>query len=173
MEKNDNWRFIIKSEFNQNYFKKLLIFLKNEYKNHICFPNKNNIFSSFHYCSFNKLKIVIIGQDPYYRDHQADGLSFSVPDGILFPPTLKNIFIEVSNCFPGKKSLPKSGSLIRWAKQGVLLLNSILTVREGIPRSHKDKGWEIFTDKIIQIISNKKKMLFFCCGVLLQRKKHF
>ncbi len=144
-----------------------------EYENFICFPKKENIFSSLKYCSFQKLKVVLLGQDPYYRDHQADGLCFSVKNGTPFPPSLKNIFIEINNCFNKSLLHRKSGCLIPWAKQGVLLLNSILTVRKGIPGSHKNIGWEYFTDKIIKTISNKKKILFFSYGEIMQRKKCF
>ncbi|WP_185859782.1 uracil-DNA glycosylase [Blattabacterium cuenoti] len=167
---NDDWFFFIKEEWDKPYFQKLLKFLRIEYKNYVCFPEKKNIFSSFNYCSFFKLKVVILGQDPYYKDNQADGLSFSVPNGVAFPPSLKNIFIEVNNCFQ-QKSFPISGSLIFWATQGVLLLNSILTVRKGLPGSHRNKGWEIFTDKIIRIISDKKKHIVFLLWGELAKKK--
>nr|WP_317046300.1 uracil-DNA glycosylase [Blattabacterium sp. (Cryptocercus kyebangensis)] len=167
---NCNWKYFIKKEWNKPYFQSLLNFIKVEYRDHICFPDKKNIFSSFNYCPFQEVKVVILGQDPYYKKNQADGLSFSVPKGISFPPSLKNIFIEVNSCFE-RKFFPSSGSLIVWAKQGVLLLNSILTVRMGIPGSHKNRGWEIFTDQIIRIISNKKKILFFYYGENMQKKK--
>ncbi|WP_185851475.1 uracil-DNA glycosylase [Blattabacterium cuenoti] len=158
---NSDWIFHLRNEWGKPYFQKLKNFLNREYKKYICFPEKKNIFSSLNHCPFQKVKVVILGQDPYYKKNQADGLSFSVPNGISFPPSLRNIFIEVNNSFNRKELLPSNGSLIGWAKQGVLLLNSILTVREGFPGSHKDKGWEIFTEKIIQIISNKKKNIVF------------
>ncbi|WP_185877794.1 uracil-DNA glycosylase [Blattabacterium cuenoti] len=162
MDKNDkfNWKIFIKKECEEYYFKKLLKFLRFEYINYNCYPKQENIFSFMKYCPFHTIKVVLLGQDPYYKKGQADGLCFSVPNGISFPPSLKNIFIEINNCFNYKK-YPNNGSLIRWAKQGVLLLNSILTVRNGIPKSHKNRGWEIFTNKIIHIISLKKKHIVF------------
>nr|WP_317168078.1 uracil-DNA glycosylase [Blattabacterium cuenoti] len=172
---NSDWFFYLKNEGKKPYFKKLINFVSMEYKNHTCFPEKKNIFSSLNYCPFQKVKVVILGQDPYYKKNQADGFSFSVPSGVSFPPSLKNIFIEVNNsCFKNKKkkSFTNSGSLIVWAEQGVLLLNSILTVREGNPGSHKNQGWEIFTDQIIRIISKKKKMLFFYYGEIMLKKKN-
>ncbi|WP_185858421.1 uracil-DNA glycosylase [Blattabacterium cuenoti] len=169
-KENYNWNLFLKKEYEKPYLKKLLKSINIEYNNFTCFPKKQNILSSLKYCSFQKLKVVILGQDPYYKDHQADGLCFSVPFGVPFPPSLKNIFIEVNNCFKNN-SFHSSGSLIPWAKQGVLLLNSILTVRKGNPGSHKKIGWEFFTDQIIQSISNKKKNIVFLLWGKYAKKK--
>ncbi|WP_185849119.1 uracil-DNA glycosylase [Blattabacterium cuenoti] len=170
---NFHWKMFLKNEYHKSYFIKLLNILRIEYNHFVCFPKQENIFSCFKYCSFKKLKVVIIGQDPYYKENQADGLCFSVSDGLPFPPSLKNIFTEVNNCLNNdKKNLyPTSGSLIHWAKQGVLLLNSILTVRKDYPLSHKNIGWEFFTDQIIRTISNRKKnIVFLLWGKYAQRK---
>ncbi|WP_185873206.1 uracil-DNA glycosylase [Blattabacterium cuenoti] len=174
MENNDyfNWNFFLKKESKKYYFNNLLSFINLEYKNYNCYPKKNDIFNSIKYCPFNTIKVVILGQDPYPNKGQADGLCFSVPNGISFPPSLRNIFIEVKNCFNYKK-FPTNGSLIRWAKQGVLLLNSILTVRNGMPGSHKNRGWEIFTNKMIHIISLKKThIVFLLWGKYAHEKEH-
>ncbi|WP_185857850.1 uracil-DNA glycosylase [Blattabacterium cuenoti] len=168
---NFDWNFLLKDEYHKPYFIKLLKTLKIEYHHFICFPKQENIFSCLKYCSFQKLKVVILGQDPYYKDHQADGLCFSVSDGIPFPPSLKNIFIEVNHSLNLEKKFPYSGSLIHWAKQGVLLLNSILTVRKGVPMSHKNIGWEFFTDQIIRTVSNRKQnIVFLLWGKYAQKK---
>ncbi|WP_185859191.1 uracil-DNA glycosylase [Blattabacterium cuenoti] len=166
-----DWSFFLKKERNKPYFKKLMKYLQIEYNNFICFPKKENIFSSLKYCHFQELKVVILGQDPYYKENQADGLCFSVPNGVPFPPSLRNIFIEIKNCF--NNSFPSSGSLIHWAKQGVLLLNSILTVRKGCPVSHKNMGWEFFTDQIIKTVSNEKKNIVFLLWGKYAQKKIF
>ncbi|WP_185861163.1 uracil-DNA glycosylase [Blattabacterium cuenoti] len=161
LKKKLNWNYFLQEEYNKPYFIKLLKIIRIEYNRFICFPKIGDIFSCMKHCSFQKLKVVIIGQDPYHKENQADGLCFSVPDGIPFPPSLRNIFTEVNNCFNQQNLYPNSGSLIHWAKQGVLLLNSILTVRKGSPLSHKNIGWEFFTDQIIKIISNRKKNVVF------------
>ncbi|WP_185868417.1 uracil-DNA glycosylase [Blattabacterium cuenoti] len=169
---NMNWNNFLKKEYKESYFIRLINFLNKEYSNYYCFPKKNEILSALKYCPIKILKVVILGQDPYYKKNQADGLCFSVPVGTTIPPSLKNIFIEVHHCFPEKK-IPQNGSLIRWAKQGVLLLNSILTVREGTAGSHKKKGWEIFTDHIIQYLSKKKKnIVFLLWGIEAKKKYH-
>ncbi|WP_185855419.1 uracil-DNA glycosylase [Blattabacterium cuenoti] len=155
-----NWNIFLQQESKKDYFKELKEILTLEYDKFVCYPDKSKILSFFQYCPFSNLKVVIIGQDPYYKENQADGLCFSVPIGIPFPPSLRNIFLEVKNCF-NRKFFPYSGSLIRWAIQGVLLLNSILTVRKDSPGSHKNIGWRIFTDSIIHVISNKKKNIVF------------
>ncbi|WP_185871541.1 uracil-DNA glycosylase [Blattabacterium cuenoti] len=167
-----NWNSFLKEEYNKPYFIKLLKILRIEYNRFVCFPKKKDILSCLKYCSFRELKVVIIGQDPYHKENQADGLCFSVPDGIPFPPSLRNIFIEVNNCSNSNKNFyPNSGSLVFWAKQGVLLLNSILTVRKDYPMSHKNIGWEFFTDKIIRVISNfKKNIVFLLWGKYAQKK---
>ncbi|BBA17400.1 uracil-DNA glycosylase [Blattabacterium cuenoti] len=170
---NFNWNSLLNKEFHKSYFTKLLNILRIEYNHFICFPKQENIFSCLKYCSFQKLKVVIIGQDPYHGDNQADGLCFSVPNGVPFPASLRNIFIEVNNClnFSKKNFYPTSGSLIHWAKQGVLLLNSVLTVRKNSPLSHKNIGWELFTDQIIRSISDQKKnIVFLLWGKYAQKK---
>ncbi|WP_238784847.1 uracil-DNA glycosylase [Blattabacterium cuenoti] len=169
---NFDWGTLLKDEFHKPYFIKLLKILRIEYNCFICFPKRKNIFFCLKYCPFQRLQVVILGQDPYHKENQADGLCFSVPDGVPIPASLKNIFTEVNNCWNLKRNCyPISGSLIHWAKQGVLLLNSILTVRKGFPLSHKNIGWELFTDQIIQIISNQKKnIVFLLWGKYAQRK---
>ena len=133
--------------------------MKYEYENNFCFPEQKNIFEAFNTCSFKNLKVIIIGQDPYHGKGQANGLCFSVMDHIPHPPSLKNIFKELESDLG--KPLPISGDLSSWASQGVLLLNSTLTVREGEPGSHQNKGWEQFTDAVITTVSQKKEQLVF------------
>lgn len=167
---NDSWKSHLATEFNQPYFLSLAEFVKTEYKTHQCFPPGKEIFAAFDYCSFNDLKVVIIGQDPYHGVGQANGLCFSVHDGISHPPSLINIFKEL------EKDLgipyPKSGDLSKWAKQGVLLLNATLTVRNSQAGSHQNKGWEQFTDTVISIISKEKeKVVFLLWGNYAKQKK--
>ena len=153
------WHKELDHIFNKDFFLKLSEKVKQEYRTQIIYPKGNNIFSSFELCPFDKVKVVIIGQDPYHGKGQAHGYCFSVPEGIKIPPSLVNIFREIENDL-GVQS-PTNGNLTRWSKQGVLLLNSTLTVRENLPGSHQNKGWEKFTDKIIEIISSKKKNIVF------------
>ncbi len=141
------------------YFKDLLAFVESEYIHQKCYPPKNQIFSAFNYCHFEDVKIVIIGQDPYHGVNQANGLCFSVNNGISHPPSLKNIFKEIESDLGIKH--PESGHLKRWAKQGVLLLNATLTVRAHEAGSHQKKGWENFTDAVIKTISNEKSNVVF------------
>jgi len=155
----ESWKKILQPEFNKETFKVLARFVKSEYENHICYPEENHIFEAFNGCSLKNLKVVIIGQDPYHGKGQANGLCFSVKDNISHPPSLKNIFKELHADL--NKSIPISGDLTHWAKQGVLLLNSTLTVREGLPGSHQNKGWEQFTDAIISKVSQEKKQVVF------------
>ena len=155
----DSWKKIIENEFEKPYFKVLTNFVNSEYKNHECFPKKEAIFAAFNFCSLDTLKVVIIGQDPYHSENQANGLCFSVKDGVKHPPSLVNIFKEVAEDLD--KEYPQSGNLEKWAKQGVLLLNATLTVRAHEAGSHQKKGWEIFTDEIIKEISDKKENLIF------------
>ena len=158
-----SWKKILNSEFKKEYFNSLVSFLKDEYKNNIIYPPGKKIFSSFDYCPFNKVKVVIIGQDPYHGINQANGLCFSVNKEIKIPPSLFNIFKEIKNDVG--IDIPDHGDLEGWAIQGVLLLNSILTVRKNLPGSHSNKGWEIFTDKVISIISkNKNNIVFLLWG---------
>ena len=154
-----SWKKILKKEFKKEYFNSLVSFLKDEYKNKIIFPPGRKIFSSFDFCPFNNIKVVIIGQDPYHGINQANGLCFAVNKDIKIPPSLFNIFKEINNDI--KIDIPKHGNLERWAIQGVLLLNSVLTVRKNLPRSHSNKGWENFTDRVISVKSKKKKNIVF------------
>jgi uracil-DNA glycosylase len=155
----ESWKNILQSEFDKESFKSLSRFVKYEYENNFCFPEQKNIFEAFNTCSFKNLKVIIIGQDPYHGKGQANGLCFSVMDHIPHPPSLKNIFKELESDLG--KPLPISGDLSSWASQGVLLLNSTLTVREGEPGSHQNKGWEQFTDAVITTVSQKKEQLVF------------
>ncbi len=163
------WKEVLKDEFEKPYFEKLSDFLKNEYSNARCFPEGNEIFSAFNHCSFDDVKVVIIGQDPYHGVNQANGLCFSVHDCITHPPSLINIFKELTTDM--NKTYPKSGDLTIWADQGVLLLNATLTVRSGEAGSHQKQGWELFTDSVIQIISEKKeKIVFLLWGGFAKKK---
>lgn len=179
IEINSSWKEKLKEEFDKSYFVNLVEFVKSEYATHRCFPNDNLIFSAFDYCPFNDIKVVIIGQDPYHGFGQANGLCFSVNDGVTFPPSLINIFKEIEQDL--KLPIPISGNLERWARQGVLLLNATLTVRESEAGSHQKKGWEEFTDAVIKKISDEKKHVVFLLwggfakkkGAKIDRTKHF
>ncbi|PQV47833.1 uracil-DNA glycosylase [Jejuia pallidilutea] len=155
----DSWKPYLKEEFKKPYFKELVDFVKQEYSNYRCFPPGQEIFNAFNYCHFNDVKVVIIGQDPYHGPGQANGLCFSVKDGVTHPPSLINIFKEIENDLG--VSYPQSGDLSRWAKQGVLLLNATLTVRAHEAGSHQKKGWETFTDAVIKTINAKKNNVVF------------
>ena len=152
------WRKILKSEFSKEYFKNLNNFLIEEDKKYNLFPEKEKIFVAINKTEFDKVKIIILGQDPYHGINQANGIAFSVNDEIPSPPALKNIFKELSSDLNKDTNNVK---LNNWAKQGVLLLNSILTVRQDEPCSHQHKGWEIFTDKIVESLANKRQDLIF------------
>lgn len=154
-----SWKPYLEEEITKPYFLELMEFIALEYKNNICFPPKHEIFNAFNQCSFEATKVVIIGQDPYHGFGQANGLSFSVNNGIAHPPSLKNIFKEIESSLG--IPYPESGNLLRWANQGVLLLNSILTVKAHEAGSHQKKGWEIFTDAIIKAINNNKENVVF------------
>lgn len=165
----DSWKNILQTEFEKPYFKKLISFVDSQYDNHTCFPNKEAVFAAFTHCSFDDLKVVIIGQDPYHGKGQANGLCFSVQDGIKHPPSLKNIFKEVETDVGIPYAI--SGDLSRWAKQGVLLLNATLTVREGEAGSHQQQGWEEFTDVVIRKISEEKEnVVFLLWGKFAEKK---
>jgi uracil-DNA glycosylase len=164
-----SWKNILQEEFDQPYFKELIQFVKNEYKTTTCYPKGNEIFNAFNACSFNDLKVVVIGQDPYHGEGQANGLCFSVNNGITHPPSLKNIFKELQTDI--NKPIPKSGNLISWAAQGVLLLNATLTVRAHQAGSHQKKGWETFTDAVIKQISDKKENIVFLLWGGFAKKK--
>jgi len=165
----DSWKNILQPEFEKPYFENLTEFVKNEYSNYMCYPKGSDIFAAFDFCALDDLKVVILGQDPYHGVGQANGLCFSVHDGITHPPSLINIFkeIEIDLNIP----YPKSGDLSRWAKQGVLLLNATLTVRAGEAGSHQKQGWEQFTDAVIQKISEEKKDVVFLLWGGFAKKK--
>lgn len=154
-----SWKDHLQEEFDKPYFKNLVDFVKSEYKGHTCYPPGGQIFNAFNYCSFESTKVVILGQDPYHGKGQAHGLCFSVNDGIPHPPSLVNIFKEIESDID--IPYPKSGNLERWANQGVLLLNATLTVRAHEAGSHQNKGWELFTDSVIRLISERKENIVF------------
>ena len=154
-----SWKHILQDEFKKPYFEELTDFVSDEYQKNTCYPDAEAIFAAFDYCSFENLKVVIIGQDPYHGANQANGLCFSVHNGITHPPSLKNIFKELADDIA--LPFPESGDLSKWAKQGVLLLNATLTVRESEAGSHQKKGWETFTDAVIQKISSEKENVVF------------
>lgn len=163
------WGRKMKKEFEKDYFSILNQFLKQEYKEQTIFPEKKLIFNALNSIPFNKVKVVIIGQDPYHGKGQAHGLSFSVTEGIKTPPSLVNIFKEIESDL--KINNHGKGDLTKWAKQGVLLLNATLTVRENTPGSHQNKGWEQFTDQIISTISEERKdLVFLLWGKFAQKK---
>jgi uracil-DNA glycosylase len=154
-----SWTKILKPEFNADYYQNLLEFVKQERKKTTVYPKITDIFRAFKTTPFESIKVVIIGQDPYHGEGQAHGLSFSVEDGIKLPPSLKNIFKELHadvGC-----TIPENGNLYKWAEQGVLLLNSVLTVEKSKPGSHRNQGWETFTDNIIKKISEKRSNIVF------------
>ena len=155
----ESWENILQQEFDKPYFKDLTNFVKEEYLNNQCFPKEEEVFAAFDFCSFKDLKVVIIGQDPYHDENQANGLCFSVKEGMKHPPSLKNIFKELATDL--NQEIPESGNLEKWAKQGVLLLNATLTVRAHEAGSHQKKGWETFTDAVIEQISNEKENVVF------------
>jgi uracil-DNA glycosylase len=164
-----SWTPFLQSEFDKPYFSNLTTFVKSEYKQFTCYPPGKAIFNAFEYCHFEDVKVVIIGQDPYHGFGQANGLCFSVNDGIAHPPSLKNIFKEIENDL--SNPYPQSGNLERWAKQGVLLLNATLTVRAHQAGSHQNKGWEQFTDSVIKCISEyKKNVVFLLWGGFAKKK---
>lgn len=165
----ETWKKVLQSEFEKPYFISLVEFVRIAYKTSTCFPKGNQIFAAFDYCSFDDVKVVILGQDPYHGPNQANGLCFSVSDGIPHPPSLINIFKEIENDL--QIPYPKSGNLERWAKQGVLLLNATLTVEAGAAGSHQNKGWETFTDAVIHQISNRKRGVIFLLWGGFAKKK--
>jgi len=167
-----SWKSAFQSEFDKDYFVKLTDFVRNEYKTKLTFPPSALIFNAFDQCPFDKVKVVIIGQDPYHGDGQAHGLCFSVADGVAFPPSLLNIFKEIERDLGIAK--PTSGNLIRWAQQGVLLLNATLTVQAHAAGSHQGHGWETFTDAAIHKLATEKKgLVFMLWGSYAQKKGDF
>ena len=166
----NKWDEYLSDEYKKEYFKELLEFVKNEYKTKTIYPKQNEVFNAFRYTDYDDLKVVILGQDPYHGPNQAEGLSFSVSNEVLKPPSLKNIFKELESDLG--IPFPKANSLKPWAKQGVLLLNAVLTVEEHRPTSHKDKGWETFTDDVIKIINDKSEpVVFILWGAYARDKK--
>ena len=167
----NSWLKILENEMGKKYFQDLIYFIKNQYVDKICYPPSDLIFSAFNHCSLDNIKVVIIGQDPYHGPNQANGLCFSVNSKLKNPPSLINIFKEISenlNC-----EIRQNGNLLDWSKQGVLLLNSVLTVEKGFPGSHSGKGWEIFTDYILKLIStNKKNVVFMLWGGYAKKKEN-
>ena len=162
-----DWKEILQPEFDKPYFRELTDFIRQEYASRRIFPRAGNIFRAFDKCPFDKLKVVIIGQDPYHGEGQANGLCFSVADGIPFPPSLQNIFQEVSSDL--NRPVPASGNLDRWAEQGVLLLNAVLTVRAHEAASHAGRGWETFTDAVVRA-ERKQGIVYLLWGSYAQRK---
>ena len=168
----DSWKQRLQPEFNKPYFEKLVAFVKQEYARYTVYPPGHLLFYAFDTCPFDKVKVVIIGQDPYHEPGQYYGLCFSVLDGVPFPPSLVNIFKEIQNDL--WKPVPRSGRLERWANQGVLLINSILTVRAHQAGSHQGKGWEEFTDAVIKRINDEKEnVVFMLWGAYAQKKGAF
>lgn len=174
-----SWKSRLAAEFDRPYFSSLIDFVRKEYETGPVYPPGKEIFRAFDTCHFDDVKVVIIGQDPYHGPGQANGLCFSVRDGIRLPPSLQNIFKEIRNDLG--KPIPVSGDLERWARQGVLLLNATLTVRASTPGSHQNKGWEEFTDAVIRRISDEKENVVFLLwgayaqkkGEIIDRRKHF
>lgn len=156
---NNSWDEILKEEFAKDYFEQIRAFLRKEYKEHIVYPPKDQILAAFEYTAYEDVKVVIIGQDPYYNENQANGLCFSVNKGVDTPPSLLNIFKAIEYDLSIK--MDKDGDLTGWAKQGVLLLNTTLTVRAKSPQSHTNKGWERFTDEVIKILNDREKPIVF------------
>ena len=164
-----SWKSKLTDEFRKPYFETLTEFVKTEYQTQTIYPPGKEIFRAFDCCDFKDVKVVILGQDPYHGPGQANGLCFSVRDGVRMPPSLLNIFKEIQADLG--KPIPKSGDLERWAHQGVLLLNATLTVRSGTPGSHQNKGWEPFTDAVIKKISDEKdNVVFLLWGAYAQKK---
>ena len=175
----ESWKVRLRKEFEKPYFENLMAFVKDAYKTTVCYPPGGMIFNAFDKCSFEKTRVVILGQDPYHGSGQANGLSFSVNDGITFPPSLINIFKELNNDLG--VPFPKSGNLERWAEQGVLLINSTLTVQASSAGSHQNKGWEQFTDAVIRCINDEKEDVVFLLwgkyaqdkGKIIDTSRHF
>ena len=164
-----DWKALLQEEFDKPYFEELIRFVKEEYATHRIYPRGSNIFRAFDKCPFERLKVVIIGQDPYHGPNQAHGLCFSVANGVPHPPSLQNIFKEVAADIG--TPIPTSGNLDRWAEQGVLLLNAVLTVREHEAASHAGRGWERFTDAVVRAISEHKQgVVYMLWGSYAQKK---
>ncbi|TAE13951.1 MAG: uracil-DNA glycosylase [Bacteroidetes bacterium] len=165
----ESWKARLQPEFEKPYFTQLTDFVRKEYQEQSIYPPANLIFNAFDKCSFDDAKVVILGQDPYHGAGQANGLCFSVADGVRVPPSLLNIFKEIKDDVG--KSVPKTGNLERWASQGVMLLNATLTVRAGQAGSHQNKGWETFTDAVVRILAEEKEHLVFMLWGAYAKKK--
>ena len=168
----NTWDSLLTEEVNKEYFKELINYVNNEYKQKTNYPKKTEVFNAFKYTDYNNVKVVILGQDPYHGPNQAEGLSFSVSNEVLKPPSLKNIFKELESDIG--IPFPEHNSLKPWAKEGVLLLNAVLTVEEHKPASHANKGWETFTDEIIKILNKKEEpVVFILWGNYAREKKTY
>ena len=169
---NNDWEELLKEEFKKDYYSKLREFLKEEYSSSVIYPNKDYIFEALKHTSYKDTKVLILGQDPYHGENQAHGLAFSVQPHVQVPPSLLNIYKELNSdigCF-----IPNNGYLMPWADQGVLLLNTVLTVRAHEANSHKNKGWEIFTDQIIKLLNERTDpVIFVLWGANARKKKEF
>ena len=166
------WQAQLQAEFEKPYFETLTQFVRKEYQTATVYPNGSLIYNAFEQCPYDRVKVVLIGQDPYHEPGQAHGLCFSVQDGVKFPPSLMNIFKEIQNDL--NKPYPKSGDLTHWAQQGVLLLNATLTVRAHQAGSHQNRGWEQFTDAVIhRLAEHKEGLVFILWGSYAQRKGEF
>jgi uracil-DNA glycosylase len=167
---NNDWDLFLEKEFAKPYYQRLQETLKEEYETQVIYPDKSDIYNALHLTSFEDTKVVIIGQDPYHGPGQAHGLSFSVKPGVKAPPSLQNIYKELHSdigCY-----IPNNGYLVEWAMQGVMLLNAVLTVRAGVPNSHKALGWEMFTDKVIETLNEREKpVVFILWGAYAQQKQ--
>lgn len=168
----NNWDQLLEEELNKEYFKNLIAFVKKEYEEKTIYPKQSEIFKAFRYTSYEEVKVVILGQDPYHGENQAEGLSFSVKNGIRKPPSLVNIYKELYNDLG--IPIEEDGSLVKWASQGVLLLNAVLTVEKDKAASHQGKGWEIFTDEVIKLLNKKKTpVVFILWGNYARSKKKY
>ena len=166
------WDQYLEQEYKKEYFQKLMNFVKEEYKRKTIYPKQNEVFNAFRYTDYSNVKVVILGQDPYHGPNQAEGLSFSVKNEVLKPPSLQNIFKELESDLG--IPFPEHNSLKPWAKQGVLLLNAVLTVEEHKPTSHKNQGWEEFTDQVIKILNDRDTpTVFILWGAYARSKKAF
>ncbi len=176
----NDWDTLLKNEFNKKYFLDMIALLEEDYNTKTIYPKKGDIFNAFKLTSFEDTKVVILGQDPYIRENQAHGLSFSVQNGQKVPPSLKNIYKEINTDLGISIDISK-GDLTKWCKEGVLLLNAILTVEEGKSNSHKDYGWSTFTDNVIKLLNNRKEPIIFLLwgnfaikkSSLITNDKHF
>ena len=168
----NSWKEALKDEFEKPYFAALCDFVRQEYKTSTIYPPASLIFNAFNLCPLDKIKVVIIGQDPYHEPGQAHGLCFSVNDGVKFPPSLQNIYKEIASEY--NQPMPQSGNLTRWAEQGVLLLNATLTVRAHLAASHQGKGWETFTDNVIKEVNDRcQNVVFLLWGSYAQKKEAY